>query len=117
MTGLPQKKILKKNIQLTWAGGRGGGRPSTSMPRPATNRRSRALLSIPRASFSRLVHELTDDYRSEMRWSAEALEALQGDAEEYLQERFQGARSVSALCGRQTLTKKHFLTPQPVRAA
>jgi histone H3/H4 len=79
------------------------------MPRiKQTPKRNAPALDIPRATFLRLVREITGNYRSEMRWTAEALEALQGDAEQFLGEHFGRAKELSEHFGHSTVSLRHF---------
>ena len=79
----------------------------------------RTAYDIPRASFIRLVREITGNYRSEMRWTNEAVEALHGDAEQFLGEHFGRARDLSERFNHSTVTLKHFekqgLTHTPIQ--
>ena len=68
----------------------------------------RTAYDIPRASFLRLVREITGNYRSEMRWTGDALEALQGESEQFLGEHFGRARDLSERFKHSTVTLKHF---------
>ena len=59
------------------------------------------------------MREITQDVKPDLRWEAKALEALQVDAEAYLQEMFRKSDGVRKLCESKTLEAKHvrhFLT-------
>ena len=72
-------------------------------------RRSSDLVSaVPSAVFRRLVREIASDFKSDLRWEAEALEALQVDAEAYLIGRFSEADKLKKLCKSGTLNRAHF---------
>jgi histone H3/H4 len=72
-------------------------------------RRSSDLVSaVPSAVFRRLVREIASDFKSDLRWEAEALEALQVDAEAYLIGRFGEADKLRKLCKSGTLKRAHF---------
>jgi histone H3/H4 len=74
------------------------------------SRRASDLVSaVPTAVFRRLVRELTQDVKSDMRWEAAALEALQVDAEAYMIERFGSANTKKEMCDCRTLKKVHFV--------
>lgn len=74
------------------------------------SRRASDLVSaVPTAVFRRLVRELTQDVKSDMRWEAAALEALQVDAEAYMIERFGNANTKKEMCDCRTLKKVHFV--------
>ncbi len=64
---------------------------------------------IPSAVFRRLVREIAQDFKSDLRWEADALEALQVDAEAYLMERFSAADGKREMCNARTLKKLHFV--------
>ncbi len=75
---------------------------------PKKNSRSRPLHSIPRATFARLVREYGQDRKSDLKWSAGALAALQDDAEQLLTERFARAGKLSDDFAHKTVGVRHF---------
>lgn len=82
-------------------------------PRARSKRTRRPELSdtvsaIPVASFHRLVREIAQDIKSDLRWEADALHALQVDSEAYLIEAFQRANKVRRLCKSKTLGAEHW---------
>ncbi len=56
--------------------------------------------AIPVAAFNRLVREVGDSCKIDMRWEGEALQALQVDAEAYLIGNFQKAKRTLGLFGK-----------------
>ena len=72
-------------------------RPRKKLRRPTL---SDTIPAIPVAAFQRLVREISDECKSDMRWEGEALEALQVDAEAYLIEKFQKAKRTLDLFGK-----------------
>jgi histone H3 len=76
--------------------------------RRAVQRTSDLSSAIPSAVFRRLIREIASDYRSDLRWEADALEALQVDAEAYLIGRFGEANKKREMCNSRTLKKIHF---------
>jgi histone H3/H4 len=56
--------------------------------------------AIPVAAFNRLVREVGDSCRIDMRWEGEALQALQVDTEAYLIGNFQKAKRTLGLFGK-----------------
>ena len=64
--------------------------------------------SIPKATFDRLVREITQDYKSDMKWSAPALRGLQEESELYLKEHFERAAAISGRFKHRTVGLKHF---------
>ena len=71
--------------------------PKKKLRRPTL---SDTIPAIPVAAFHRLVREIGDENRSELRWEDKALEALQVDAEAYLIGKFQQARQTLDLFGK-----------------
>ena len=90
--------------------------PTPTVAEPETHRRKRRAVqrssdlssAIPSAVFRRLIRDIAHDYRSDLRWEADALEALQVDAEAYLIGRFSEANKKREMCQSQTLKKIHF---------
>ena len=70
--------------------------------------RSRALHSIPRATFSRTVRGIGDTIRTDIKWSTGALAALQDDAEQLLVERFKRAGGLLSDFKHKTVGARHF---------
>lgn len=70
--------------------------------------------SIPRATFNRLVREITGDLgvpphtTSHIKWSAKALKGFQEESELYLKEHFERASALSDRFNHRTVTLKHF---------
>ena len=74
--------------------------------RKKKNRRptfSDTIPAIPVASFHRLAREMADNCRSDIRWEADALRALQVGAEAFMVEKFQKAGEMSDLFDRKTI--------------
>ena len=90
--------------------------PTPTAVEPETHRRKRRAVqrssdlssAIPSAVFRRLIREIAHDYLSDLRWEADALEALQVDAEAYLIGRFGEANKKREMCQSRTLKKIHF---------
>ena len=87
------------------------------MPAASKRRRPSRLLtarSIPRATFNRLVREITDDLEAPpnskhyIKWSAEALQGLQEESELYVKEHFERAATLSDRFNHRTVGLKHF---------
>ena len=72
-------------------------RPRKKIRRPEL---SDTIPAIPVAAFHRLVREITADCKSDMRWEAEALKALQVDTEAFMIGKFQKARETLDLFGK-----------------
>lgn len=69
---------------------------------------------VPRATFERLVKEITADLRPELplKWSAAGVDGLHQEAEEFLAEHFSNAGYVCDTFKRKTLNLNHFKTAQ-----
>ncbi len=81
--------------------------PSVSSKRRRPNPLS--ARSIPRATFNRLVREITDDLdRDHIKWSANALRGLHEEAELYVKEHFERASALSDRFNHRTVGLKHF---------
>jgi histone H3/H4 len=65
---------------------------------------SDTIPAIPVASFHRLAREMAQDCKSDLRWEAEALEALQVAAEAFMVEKFQKAKDTSNVFSRKTVS-------------
>ena len=63
---------------------------------------------IPVAAFQRLVREISQERKEDIRWEGEALKALQVAAEAHLLEKFQRSDLLRELCNSKTLALKHF---------
>ena len=64
--------------------------------------------SIPKAAFKRMVREIAEAFKPDLRWEADALEALQVDAEAYLTTTFHKANKARSMCKHLTLGKDHW---------
>ncbi len=70
--------------------------------------------SIPRATFNRLVREITDDLelsphtKQHIKWSANALKGLQEETELYVKEHFERASALSDRFNHRTVGLRHF---------
>ena len=79
--------------------------------RKSKNRRpeiSDTVPAIPVSAFQRLVREITNNIKSDLRWEAKALEALQVDSEAFLIQHFDEANKRRKLAKVKTLDPKHF---------
>jgi histone H3/H4 len=77
--------------------------------RRPTRRSSDLSSAVPSAVFRRLVREITNDIKTDLRWEAEALEALQTDAEAYMVSYFGDANKKRQMCESRTLKRIHFV--------
>jgi len=69
---------------------------------------SDTIPAIPVASFRRLVREISYDLRTDLRWEAEALNALHVDAEAYLIQQFDEAKRRMKMARVKTVDAGHF---------
>lgn len=63
-------------------------------------------LQLPRATFIKVVKEISNEYKSALRWNGPAINALQDAAETYLTGMFQRAEKAREFRGSKTLTTK-----------
>lgn len=79
-----------------------------------TRSSSKRTPAIPRASFERLVREISQNLALEgdkpVLWSAEAMDALHEESEVYLAEHFQNANVLCDTFKKKTLDMRHFNT-------
>jgi histone H3 len=77
-----------------------------SSPKRSPHRKSDngTELSIPRSAFRRLVVEIAQEYKRDLRYQADAIEALQTASEDYLQTLFMNANDCTTHADRDTLT-------------
>ena len=71
-------------------------------------RKPRRDTAIPRIKFRRLVKELMDNTRSDMRIQQQAVEAIQEAAENMLSHRFVRCARLADLCKRDTVSEAHW---------
>ena len=64
---------------------------------------SDTIPAIPVATFKRITRSMAENCRSDLRWEAEALEALQVGAEAFMVEKFQKGKETSDLFKRKTI--------------
>lgn len=77
--------------------------------RKASGSRHRRHLSIPRATFDKLVrHIASEQGGNNMLWSAEAVDALHEEAETFLAEHFQKGNCVCENLNKKTLAPQHL---------
>ena len=75
--------------------------------RPA-KRKARREFCIPKASFRRLVQEVASEFKSDMRFQQEALDALQESTENLVVERFHRCSELAELCKLDTVREEHW---------
>ena len=85
-----------------------GEQTEASPKRRKQRRHAHATSAIPVASFYRLVREISQDRKSDMRWQEDALKALQEDTEASLVKLFDRANKVRRLCKSKTLRVDHW---------
>ena len=79
-------------------------------------RKSKHPFAIPRVPFRRLVQEIADSYKSDLRMQQAAIDALQESAEMMLAERFGRCAELAELCKLDTIRDEHwrFVHEEPV---
>ena len=80
-------------------------RPGTVALREIRKYQKSTELLIRKAPFARLVREVTSDYKTDIRYKSEALEALQEAAEAYIVDLFERANRCAIHAKRQTITE------------
>lgn len=79
-----------------------------SKPKPKSRKRSRGEApAVPVACFRRLARAMANDCKSDLRWEASALQALQVATEAFAVEKFQKAGDTSRQFERKTLRALH----------
>jgi histone H3 len=81
--------------------------PEEEAPRPA-KRKARREFSIPKVSFRRLVQEIASEYKSDLRFQQEALDALQESSENLIIEQFHRCSELADLCKLDTVREEHW---------
>lgn len=79
---------------------------STNAIREIKSQQKQTSLIIPSAPFSRLVHEITQSYRSDLRIKSDAYTTLQHAAEDHLISAFQKSNKCAIHQGRETIQPK-----------
>jgi len=76
--------------------------------KPIAKRRPKPVYSIPRIPFRRLVQEIADSYKSDLRMQQAAVDALQEASETLLSERFGRCAELAELCKLDTIRDEHW---------
>ncbi len=71
-------------------------------------RKPKRVFSIPRVTFRRLVQEIVDAQKSDMRLQQQAVDALQESAENLLTEQFEQCSRLAGLCKMDTVRDEHW---------
>ena len=71
-------------------------------------RKAKRVFAIPKVSFRRLVEEIASGYKSDLRFQAGAIEALQESAETLATERFARCSELVDLCKLDTVRQEHW---------
>jgi histone H3/H4 len=79
-------------------------------------RKAKRVFAIPKVSFRRLVEEIARDCKSDLRFQATAIEALQESAEEMMTERFARCSELVDLCKLDTVRQEHWRFVQEGKA-
>ncbi|KAI3506302.1 hypothetical protein L1887_28659 [Cichorium endivia] len=111
-TSTPPRKSPRKNPASSEAGEskrRHRHKPGTQVLREIRRLQKTVNLLIPAAPFIRTVREISNYFAPEVtRWQAEALQALQEAAEDYLVQLFEDSMLCSIHAKRVTLMKKDW---------
>lgn len=79
---------------------------STNALREIRREQKRTETIIPVAPFSRLTQEISQEYKTDIRFKSDAHKALHVGAEAFLVELFQNANQVAIHSGRETVQQK-----------
>jgi histone H3 len=90
-------------------------RPGTVALRDIRRYQKSVKLLIPKAPFARLVRELVQDYKADLRMTASALEAFHEAAEMYLINMFEDANLCAIHAKRQTILPKDVMLSRRLR--
>lgn len=108
----PFRFIMKKHLQSRLRDANGNiirkpykHKPGTVALREIRKQQKRTDTVLPKASFQRLVRELSINFKSDLRFEREALLALQEAAESHLVNMFQHSHNLAIYTGRKTLRK------------
>lgn len=108
----PFRFIMKKHLQSRLRDANGNlirkpykYKPGTVALREIRKQQKRTDTVLPKASFQRLVRELSINFKSDLRFEREALLALQEAAESHLVNVFQHSHNLAIYTGRKTLRK------------
>lgn len=77
-------------------------------PTLSFKRRVKRQFEIPRVTFFRLVHEIASDFKSDLRFQREAVDALQEASETLVAERFARCSQLADLCKLDTVRDEHW---------
>ena len=75
---------------------------------PARRKIRKPRYAIPKVAFRRLVEEIAADFKSDLRFQPDGLDALQESAESLLTEHFERCAQVAELCKVDTIRKEHW---------
>jgi histone H3/H4 len=81
---------------------------TTATDKKPKRRPVRRQFDIPRATFRRLVQEIANDVKSDLRFQGEAFDALQSASEELLGRRFVRCSQLAELCKLDTVRDEHW---------
>mgnify|MGYP002061714018 CR=1 FL=1 len=79
---------------------------STNAIREIKNQQKKTSLIIPSAPFSRVVHEIAQSYKTDLRIKADAYTTLQYAAEDFMINAFQKSNKCAIHQGRETIQSK-----------
>ena len=90
-------------------------RPCAAALREIRKYQRSTKLLIPKLPFQRLVREIAQDYKSDLRFQSSAIQALQECAEAYIIDIFASAQLCAIHAKRVTVTPKDFQLAQRIR--
>ncbi len=96
-------KAKRQKLGVAWADN------NPALLRGGPNRRKpRRDTAIPRLRFRKLVEEIASEFRSDLRFHTDGVEALQQAAETYLADRFRRCSQLATLCKLDTVREDHW---------
>lgn len=90
-------------------------RPGTVALREIRKYQKSTNLLIPKLNFMRLIKEITQDYKTDLRWQKNALQAIQEAAEAYLVGLFEDTNLVAIHAKRVTIMPKDIQLTRRIR--
>lgn len=90
-------------------------RPGTVALREIRKLQKTTNLLIPRRPFQRLVKEVAQDYKTDLRFQSEAIECLREAAEAYLVGLFEDANLLAIHCKRVTIMRQDIQLARRIR--
>jgi histone H3/H4 len=83
--------------------------PTEPTSKPAiAKRKAKRQFALPKVTFRRLVQEIASNYKSDLRFQPDGLDALQEAAEALILEKFESCARLAELCKMDTVRDEHW---------